>query len=381
MKVILVDDEPLILAHLEKLIQKITGINIIGTYSNAHDVMEAIEHEQPDVIFLDVEMPEVNGIELAERIQSRWSQVNIVFVTAYSEYAVQAFDLNAVDYLLKPVSFERMVKTFSRLRKEDKASNHESTIERMVCCFHSLQFKSPSQKNTNIRWRTAKAKELFAFLLQHRGKPISKDIILDLFWPETEIDKGFSHLYTTIYQIRKMLKTVNFNIKIISIDNNYVLDLNGVRFDVEYWEQQVSLLPSLTKETLPLYEEILEMYRGDYLAEDGYLWAESERERLRTVWLNQMLKVTSFLVSLGKYTQALAYYHRVQEIFPYVEDNYFMLMQMYDKLGDRNSVEIQYTNLKEMCATEFGVEPKDEIQTWYKQWKHHAATLNVRMDR
>lgn len=377
MKVILVDDEPLILAHLEKLIQKITGINIIGTYSNAHDVMKAIEHEQPDVIFLDVEMPEVNGIELAERIQSRWSQVNVVFVTAYSEYAVQAFDLNAVDYLLKPVSFERMVKTFSRLRKEDKDPNYEGTTGEMVCCFHSLQFKSSSQKSTNVRWRTAKAKELFAFLLQHRGKPVLKDIILDLFWPETEIDKGFSHLYTTVYQIRKMLKTVNFNIKITSIDNNYLLDLNGVRLDVEHWEQQVSLLPPLTKETLPLHEEILEMYQGDYLAEDGYLWAESERERLRSVWLTQILKVTDYLVSLGKYTEAIAYYHRVQEIFPFLEENYFMLMQMYAKLGDRNSVETQYNSLKKMCETEFGVEPGDEIQAWYKQWRRRHKYIRT----
>lgn len=372
MRVILIDDEPLILAHFEKLLNKIDGIDMIGTYINPHNALEAIKQDTPDIVFLDIEMPETNGLELAEMIQSRWSHIKIVFVTAHSEYAVKAFDLNAVDYLLKPVQMDRLSKTIHRLRKDIKKSTSEITGYDQVCCFRSLHFKRSGA--INVRWRTSKAKELFAFLLQFHGKPVSKSMLLDLFWPNTDLEKGIAHLYTTIYQIRRMLREINFNIKITSLDNNYVLDLNGVTLDIKEWEQKVELLPPISKDTLSQQIQVLELYRGDYLAEESYSWAESERERLRALWLSHATKVADFLVSVGKYTEAIVIYHRIQDIYPYVEDHYFMLMKLYDELGDRDSVERQYKCLEKMSAVEYGVKPDPRIQAWYQEKRRNLQS-------
>lgn len=364
LRVVLIDDEPLILAHFEKLLSKIGDINIVGTFINPYEGLENIEQNQPDIVFLDIEMPEINGVELAEIIQSRWPFVKIVFVTAHSGYAVKAFDLNAVDYLLKPVQIDRLRKTIERLREQLKNTTIYVNNEEMVCCFHSLQFKT--FEVLDVRWRTSKAKELFSFLLQHRGKPVSKSVLLDLFWPESDWNKGFAHLYTTIYQIRQLLSSINFNIKIKSLDNNYILELNGVKVDVQDWEQEIEFLPPIREQTLSQYLKVIDAYRGNYLEEEGYLWAESERERLRALWLSHATKVAEYLVSNGQYIEAISIHHRIQDLFPYVEDNYFTLMRLYDKLGDRASVKFQYRNL-EKVSTEYGIDPNPCIQKWYQE--------------
>nr|WP_267917785.1 BTAD domain-containing putative transcriptional regulator [Lederbergia citrisecunda] len=128
-------------------------------------------------------------------------------------------------------------------------------------------------------------------------------------------------------------------------------------------------LPIVTSDTLPKYQKLLNFYIGDYLASDDYLWAEGERERLRGLWLQYVKKVTDYLVFRGDYPEAITLYHRVQALHPYFDDSYFMLMKLYDALGDRPSVEQQYTEYTKMLLDEYGLKPTDQIKTWYDQWK------------
>lgn len=108
----IVDDEPLALEILESHIKKCDNLKLIAKCSNAIEASEAINREKPDLIFCDIHMPEISGIDFMKSIQN--SGILVVFTTAYSEYAVDAFTLDALDYLLKPVSFERFKKSVDR---------------------------------------------------------------------------------------------------------------------------------------------------------------------------------------------------------------------------------------------------------------------------
>lgn len=98
----IVDDEPLALSLLESYVQKTSFLRLTGKYSNALTAMKRIAEERVDVIFLDIQMPEVNGMEFARIISSR---TRVIFTTAFSEYAVEGYRVSALDYLLKPFSF------------------------------------------------------------------------------------------------------------------------------------------------------------------------------------------------------------------------------------------------------------------------------------
>lgn len=371
LRVILVDDEALALYHMEKLLEKIDGVVIVGKFENPYQGVEASLRERPDVIFLDIDMPELNGIEIAERIQSSYPEVMIVFVTAYDEYAVKAFEINAIDYVVKPVQRKRLAETVRRLMKRVDSQTAHSDSSGMICCFQTLQFKRSmwDSEFIDVHWRTSKARELFSFLIQHRHRPVRKDILLELLWPEFDEKKGYAQLYAAIYQIRKTLDSINMNITISSLDHSYMLELNEVKLDVDEWENGMAEIAFGLDENVSKYQNLMALYRGDYLSEEGYLWAESERERLRILWLHYINMMTDYFIINKKYTDAILLYRRVQVLHPYVDRSYFMLMKLYDLLGDHHSVEQQYNNLQKMLKDEYDMKPKNTIEKWYQKWK------------
>ncbi|MDX1760822.1 MAG: LytTR family DNA-binding domain-containing protein [Christiangramia sp.] len=103
---IIVDDEPVALDILENHISRIDKIEIIGRCKNATEAFNMINANKTDLIFLDINMPGISGISFAKSINKN---IKIIFTTAYREYAIEGFDLHAVDYLLKPISFERLL--------------------------------------------------------------------------------------------------------------------------------------------------------------------------------------------------------------------------------------------------------------------------------
>lgn len=102
----IVDDEPLAVSLLESYVNKVPFLKLTGKYSNALSAMQNIANEKVDVLFLDIQMPEVNGMDFAHTISLH---TRVIFTTAFSEYAVEGYRVNALDYLLKPFSFEEFV--------------------------------------------------------------------------------------------------------------------------------------------------------------------------------------------------------------------------------------------------------------------------------
>lgn len=119
MKALIIDDERLARTELKRLLEPFKDIQIVGEAVNAEDALEKITQLSPDIIFLDIQMPGKNGFQLLEELDS---VPTVVFTTAYDEYALKAFEYNAMDYLLKPIEPKRLEDTIKkiteRLRKE-----------------------------------------------------------------------------------------------------------------------------------------------------------------------------------------------------------------------------------------------------------------------
>lgn len=114
LNVIIVDDEPLARENLRGLLQQDEAITIVAECSNAIEAISAIHRLHPDVVFLDIQMPRINGLEMLSMIDPQYLP-HIVFVTAYDEYAIKAFEEQAFDYLMKPIEPQRLNKTLQRL--------------------------------------------------------------------------------------------------------------------------------------------------------------------------------------------------------------------------------------------------------------------------
>lgn len=119
MRIVLVDDEYLSITRLKTLLEesKVPGIEVVGEYTDSLKAMDEIQSIQPSVVFLDIVMPDMDGLALGEKIQELLPDVEIVFTTGFDQYALDAFNLHAVDYLLKPIQISRLEKTLDRLEQ------------------------------------------------------------------------------------------------------------------------------------------------------------------------------------------------------------------------------------------------------------------------
>lgn len=111
MNCIIVDDEPLARAEMKSLIHEVSQLEILESFSNAPAAMEFLKTSEVDLIFLDIEMPLISGLEFAETLSEN---TLVIFTTAYSQYALKSYELDAVDYLLKPVDKQRLGKAVSK---------------------------------------------------------------------------------------------------------------------------------------------------------------------------------------------------------------------------------------------------------------------------
>ena len=127
LKTIIIDDEPDSIKLLElQLAQHCPQIEIAGTYTSSIKALPAIEKLQPDLIFLDIEMPVMNGFELLEKILHL--PFSVIFITAYNEYALKAFRFNAVDYLLKPVDAADLIQAIAKAAQRIKPTNTQLSL-------------------------------------------------------------------------------------------------------------------------------------------------------------------------------------------------------------------------------------------------------------
>lgn len=117
MKALIIDDERLARKELNSLLEQYPEIEILGEAVNGDDAIEKIQQHQPDLIFLDIQMPGKTGFEMLEQLEA---SPKVIFTTAYDEYAIKAFEINALDYLLKPIQENRLKEAIQKVIKQEK---------------------------------------------------------------------------------------------------------------------------------------------------------------------------------------------------------------------------------------------------------------------
>lgn len=125
MKCVIIDDEPLAVDLIKEFVSKVESLELINTFNNAIDAIAVINNSNVDLIFLDIEMPHFSGIDFLNAIDKK---PLIIFTTAYSDYAVEGFNLGAVDYLVKPIPFHRFLKSVMRAQQLFQSQNTTPTI-------------------------------------------------------------------------------------------------------------------------------------------------------------------------------------------------------------------------------------------------------------
>jgi len=198
-RVLVVDDEPLARERLHELLHETPGVTVMGTAEDGPEAVDAIRDESPDLVFLDVQMPGMSGIDVIEEVGQAEMPVT-VFVTAYDQYAIKAFDLAAVDYLLKPFDDERFEEALRRARKRIE-SQEDAIPDRLL---RLLRERDPSVLDDPSSGEESYL-ERIAVQGQGKARIVSVDDITHI-----TADGSYAELHTgdDTYVIRERMKTL-----------------------------------------------------------------------------------------------------------------------------------------------------------------------------
>ena len=248
MRILLVDDEELQLLRLTEAVKKaLPADNVFLSYANPVLAWEENKEPPVDIAFLDIDMPVINGILLAKKLKTVNPQVNVIFVTAYNEYALDAYKLHASGYVTKPVNLEKIQEELDGLRYTVEL---KPTKKLQVKCFGNFEVFAGG---VPVKFSRKKSKELFAYLIDREGAAVNVNELNAILWEE---DKK-SYFRNLIADIQASLKAVDAEDVFIKRRNECFVDVNKIDCDAyEYRKDN---------------PDAIRMYRGEYMAQ--YSWA------------------------------------------------------------------------------------------------------------
>lgn len=298
-RAVVVDDEKPSTDVLKRLLEE-NGVEVAACFDKARDALGYMDTHGTDVAFLDIEMPGMSGLEMANHIcETPGAGCEVVFVTAFNQYAVDAFRVHALDYLLKPVSKARLIETLDRIKKRKAAAPSAGQIR--IQCFGGFQI---STGGIEVKFRTKKAEELLAFLIDKRGAGASRSEIIDRLWGDFDGDRAIVNFNTTLYYTRKALDYSGVDLPILYENNVYKIDTRKTSADFmcDFYSFAQCPLPdsSILQEHIGFYEGIAALYLGEYLAANEYNWAEKTRLDLREKYIRIVLALSDSHRSAGK---------------------------------------------------------------------------------
>ncbi|WP_339168253.1 response regulator [Paenibacillus sp. FSL H7-0943] len=359
LRAIIVDDEELSVKRLKRILSQSGEIDVYETFLNPAVAYAFAKANPIDVAFLDISMPETNGMKLSSLLHELDESIDVVFVTGFDEYALQAFDLSAVDYLLKPVTAERLSKTLEKLKKINRNTTVEPTLE--VFLFNGLKVYRRTQNRELIKLRSPKTEELFAFLVS-KGT-VSREEIIDTLWSGLEPEKAWKNLNSTLYYIRK---AIGANYIKASRNEIHIVE-SSIYCDLYEFERLLKQIRQTSERHVEWMIQAEGLYTGALLKGKAYEWASSRTRRLEHEYIGLLELAARFHLEQNQQQQALHYFGEIIKLDSLREDIYHEIINLLIELGRMNEAQRKFGQLEEMLQQELGTTPDPKLKALMKQ--------------
>ncbi|MGO4372016.1 response regulator [Paenibacillus sp. MCAF20] len=379
MKVILVDDEPAMHLILRKMLAKLPGIEVAGAFTDTKSAASFIRDSgNIELAFVDISIPGESGMEFAVSMEAANAELQIVFVTSHKDYALRAYELAVVDYLVKPVSQERLGRTVNRIlanrrqaspSREVEPGTEQSDKTRVTV----LGDVSVSNERGRVKWISRKCAELFAYLLIHHGRRIPRSRLVEDIFGGMVVSNAESYLNTTVYQLRKSLETIGLRDVVRSENDGYALELKDSIIDyIEFARRVEEIRPNEVRD-MERALQVERLYAGRLFGDKAYIWAIYETERYEDLYASFVKQLAELLISIGDSSVAWKLLLKLNERNPLDDSVIRMLMTIREMTGDKKGLTVLYTDFARLLSRELGIRPSNEMI-------HHYDLLISRFD-
>ena len=260
MNILAIDDEKLALANLVCELKTVFSEHQIYDFSSSTKALSFIEemknkNENIDYIFTDIKMPVINGIDMAKIVKTLYPKVKLFFCTAYSDFSLEAWNMKAKGYILKPISADKIQEVLKEM-VNDWGNTSEGDKRIKVKTFGDFEVFLGGKP---IEFERSKSKELLAYLIDRKGASVTTERIASILFEDKNYDRSVKNMTTTIVSsLRNTLKKNGVEDILIKSWNQLSIDINKVKCDAYDFEK---------------YDLVaINSYEGDYMF--GYSWAE-----------------------------------------------------------------------------------------------------------
>lgn len=262
MKAICVDDEGLILDRTVSLVKKTNMFEDVESFMEPSEAIQYLDTEKADLALLDIDMPEMGGLELATRLKDKCPDIKIIFLTGYSEYAVDAYAMHATGYLLKPIGYEKLVSELEYALGPvgGNTSDAQAVQNAPKVKVETFGYFNILVDGKLVVFKRNKAKELIACLVDRQGQFVSRKDMFYILWEDDDYDRAKQKYLDTI------IRSLRDTLEEYGISDIFELERGMMRIVPE--KIDCDLYRFLDKD-----KAAIESFRGEYMS--SYSWASA----------------------------------------------------------------------------------------------------------
>jgi len=254
LKILLLDDEELALKNLNYAVSLALPEAETVQTTSPQEALKIMEEDPADVVMADIEMPGMDGIEFARRLSEIRRETNVIFVTAYSEYALDAFREHASGFLMKPVRAEAIRREFEHLRYPVERAEKKEEKLKLVCFGRFEVYRG----NDRVRFSRSAEKEILAYLVDLHGGGANTNELCGILWEDSEERSKRRDYFRVLYNgLKKSLEKYGFDEVLIKQQNYFAVDISKI--DCDYYR------------FLDGDPEAVRQFHGEYMSQ--YSWA------------------------------------------------------------------------------------------------------------
>ena len=262
MNVICVDDEELVLMRTVALVKKTGKFDKIDSFTDALEALDFLGGNPADLAFLDIDMPGMRGLDLAENMKKKCPGIRIIFLTGYSEFAVDAYAMHATGYLLKPIGYDRLLSEIEYALGtgdgEVKSQTKSSKPAKSRVKVETFGFFNILVDGKPLVFKRSKAKELIACLVDRQGQFVSRKDLFYILWEDDDYDRAKQKYFDTI------IRSLKDTLEEYGVPEIFEMEKGLMRVVPE--KIDCDLYRFLNKD-----EAAIESFKGEYM--NSYSWA------------------------------------------------------------------------------------------------------------
>ncbi|MCD1259299.1 response regulator [Paenibacillus athensensis] len=363
LKAILIDDEKAMHLIVKRMLAKTGEVEVTGFFRDTASAFAYVSDHEVDIIFADISMPRENGIEFAQRVRQSGREIKIVFITSHKDYALDAFDVTAFDYLLKPVVQERLSRTVQRALADKKQvrlppERKQPLVMELNCLGRIDIQRTPDRR---AKWKSSKSAELFGYLLLHQGKLVSRTRLIEDMFASMPHKNALVYLNTTVYQLRKVLEGLGLKEQLHSDSQHYAFHPGPAFVDFLAFEEGCRRLAVIDETNLEEALQLEQLYAGDLFGEYGFAWAWSEIERFSQLYTSFTQRLSQALLKRGETNAATRLLLKLTARDELNEQSFMLLMEALAAQKNKEALVRRYEKFTSTLRVEMGIAPSAEV--------------------